>query len=393
MRPILLLTLLLSACATTPPGSNGPRITPIYRTKADNLFLAINQQKSRQEGEAGQLRLAVLYARSDDPNQRILARSMLLPLAERGFVLAQKQLAYDESRGRFGPASQTAADRYLARLQTEDKADEALALSLRRDRQLLSGVRAPLTAWYAKHLTACPNRAAGWPTTLNNGQDDLAVRALVDCLLTYGASDRPGARLQALADFEAIRCAAEPGSPCRAQGFALLAGGQLPEKPDPAAQASLVEALRLLRAVEPERRYLAPQSGERPTLSQSTRWEMQYADDQAKDGQPAAAYARLAQFRQDSHLPPKELAFVDLTLAKLELQAGQLAQAQTRLLPLRHSPLLPSQVQQSVLNTLIRLTQKRRDLPLTIQLQLESLAPLSERDRLLPASLFRQTGP
>ncbi|GAA4503299.1 hypothetical protein [Pseudaeromonas paramecii] len=393
MRPVLLLTLLLTACAATPPQVNDATITPVYRTKADGLFLAINKQKSRQDGEAGELRLAALYENSDDPTLRHQARDILLPLAERGFVLAQKRLAYGESSGRYGPPDDAAATRYLARLQAEQKPDHTLTLSLQRDKQLMSTHQAQLTSWYAKHLTTCPNRATGWPAALGSDQDYLAVRALVDCLLAYGASDQPSARLQALSDFEAIRCAAEPEHPCRAQGFALLASGQLPTEPEPAALASLVEALSLLRAVETQRLHLGPQSGERPVLSESVWWEIQYAEDQAKDGQRAAAYERLAQYRQDNRLTAKEQAFVDLTLARLELQAGQQAQAQTRLLPLRHSPQLPSQLQQSVQNTLIRLSVARQDLALTIQLQLESFSPLPERDRLLPASLFSAMTP
>jgi len=391
MRPILLLALMLSACASTPPQTKHDAITPVYRTKADGLFLAINKQKSRQDGEAGELRLAALYENSDDPALRHQARDILRPLAERGFVLAQKRLAYGESSGRYGLPDDAAATRYLARLQAEQKPDHALTLSLQRDKQLLSTHQAQLASWYAKHLTTCPNRATGWPAALGGNQDYLAVRALVDCLLAYGASDQPSARLQALSDFEAIRCAAEPQHPCRAQGFALLASGQLPAEPEPAALASLVEAVSLLRAVETQRLHLGPQSGERPALGESVWWEIQYAEDQAKDGQRAAAYERLVQYRQENKLTAKEQAFIDLTLARLELQAGKLAQAQTRLLPLRHSPLLPGQLQQSVLITLIRLTEVQQDLPLNVQLQLESLAPLPERDRLLPASLFSQT--
>jgi len=393
MRPVLLITLLLTACASTPPQTANAPITPVYRSKADRLFLVSNQLKSRQDGEAGQLRLAALYARSDDPKQRLEAHAILLPLAERGFVLAQKQLAYDDSRGRFGPPDEAAAKRYLARQQAEQKPDQALTLSLQRDRQLLSTHQAQLTAWYAQHLTSCPNRSAGWPAALEGERAYLAMRALVDCLLAFGASDQPSVRLQALSEFESIRCTAEPDSPCHAQGFALLASGQWPSELAPSGWASLVGALDLLREVERDRLYLGPQSGERPALSETVWWEIQYAEDQAKDGQSAAAHARLAQYRQGSGLTPKEQAFVDLTLARLEIQDDQLAQAQARLLPLRHSPLLPGQLQQSVQNTLIRLTQAQQDLRLTAQLQLESLAPLPERDRLLPASLFSTITP
>jgi hypothetical protein len=361
-----------------------------YRTKADHIFTDVTGAKLREDGPAGRLAEAMYYSFSDDPAQRALGRTLLVPLAKDGYILAQKRLAWADSLGRYGVRSDEASRHYLAVLHNQAADDVVLEKSMARDKQLVLQVYGRLLPWYKQAWQSCPNRDPGLPPTLSSKKDYLTFRAMYDCLISYGASDSPTQRLQALADVSAIRCEMDTtnNKPCAAEGYRILASGKLPDNLALTQQESLLEALSILHRAEFYRFMLQPDSSPLP-LGEKVQWEVQYAIQQIADGHLDMAKTRLETIRSDHSLSSIDQVGIDLVLGEIANRQHKDAEARTLFMSVRKNPQLSLWHQQQVDLTLVALSARTHEPSLGINILLDNFARLPERERLLPASLYQ----
>lgn len=398
MRALLpsMLTLLITACSSPPLSESSPHtaLRPDtasgYRSKADHIFTDVTGVKLREDGPAGRLAQAMYYSFSDDPAQRAVGRTLLVPLAKDGYIVAQKRLAWADSLGRCGVRSDEASRHYLAKLQHPAADDIELQKSMARDKQLVHQAYDQLLPWYRQAWQSCPNRDPGLPSSLSSDKDYLDFRAMFDCLISYGASDAPAQRLQALAGVTAIRCELDGNSkrPCAAEGYRILASGKVPDNLAQAQQESLLEALSILYQGEFYRFMLQPDQTPLP-LGEKVQWEMQYATQQIADGHLDSARTRLETVRSAHGLSSIEQVGIDLMLGEIASRQHNDAEARTLFMSVRKHPQLSLWRQQQVDLSLVALSVRTHDPSLGINILLDNFARLPERERLLPASLYQ----
>ena len=400
MRALLpsMLALFITACSSPPSPESSthtvlrPDTVSGYRSKADHIFTDVTGAKLREDGPAGRIAQAMYYSFSDDPAQRALGRTLLVPLAKDGYIVAQKRLAWADSLGRCGVRSDEASHHYLAGLHHKAADDIALEKSMARDKQLVLQAYDQLSPWYRQAWQSCPNRDPGLPSSLSSDKDYLDFRAMFDCLISYGASDAPAQRLQALAGVTAIRCEIDGTSsgkrPCAAEGYRILASGKVPDNLAHAQQESLLEALSILYRGEFYRFMLQPDQTPLP-LGEKVQWEMQYATQQITDGHLDRAKIRLETVRSAYGLSSIEQVGIDLMLGEIASREHNDAEARTLFMSVRRHPQLSLWRQQQVDLSLVALSARTHDPSLGINILLDNFARLPERERLLPASLYQ----
>lgn len=403
MRVILygLLLFGVAACSRSPSPVSLDS-TPVntaqaigYRTKADHLYTDVTGAKLREDGPAGRLALAMYYSFSDDPAQRAQGRGILMPLAKEGYIVAQKRLAWADSLGRYGVRSDEASRHYLATLHNQAADDTDLEKSMARDKQFVHQAYDRLEPWYRKAWQSCPNRDPGLPQSLSSDQDYLTFRAMVDCLVSYGASDTPAQRLQALAGVSAIRCEVNVNGNgtgkklCATEGYRILASGRVPDHLTLTQQESLLEALSQLYLAE-FYRFTLPKDQTPLPVGEKVQWELQYAIQQIADGHLSLAKGRLETVRGGHGLSSIEQAGIDMILGDIARRQHDDVKAQALFMSVRKHPQLSLWRQQQVDMSLIALSARTREPMLGVKILLDNFARLPEHARLLPASLYQQ---